>query len=87
MPGGVCFGASGGLRDRWAVGDGSHAGELGLTVYTLLIAILACAVGFVLDQQFRDEDSGNDVNIVMRDAEMLHLEDKADFSRSRCVYY
>ena len=82
--GGVCFGGTGGIRGQWTIGDGSHAGELGLSVYTLLISCLACFVGFLLDQQFRDPDSVEEVNVVMRDAEMMRRDDFEEaVSRSR----
>ena len=41
------------FASNWRLGDGDFAYELGLTIYALLISILACIIGFLLDQQFR----------------------------------
>ena len=41
------------FASNWRLGNGDFAYELGLTIYALLISVLACIIGFLLDQQFR----------------------------------
>ena len=41
------------FSSRWKLGKGDYAYELGLSVFSFLIAVLACITGFLLDQQFR----------------------------------
>jgi hypothetical protein len=46
--GGFCFGDSGGLRTLWRLGEGKHAGELGVTLYTLLLSTLAVRTYYLI---------------------------------------
>jgi hypothetical protein len=50
---GQCTKRSTTFASNWKLGEGDYAFELGLTVFSFLIAVLACIIGFLLDQQFR----------------------------------
>ena len=43
------------FASNWMLGEGDYAYELGLSVYSFLLAVLACITGFMLDNQFRYE--------------------------------
>ena len=59
-----CAGKQVNFNPTWKLGNGDYAYELGLTVFSFLIAGLACVTGFLLDQQFRFQQRAPSLTIV-----------------------
>ena len=74
---GQCVSRSSSFPSSWQLGGGAYAYELGLTVYSFLLGLLACFVGFLLDLQFRLPDSPEEANTIRRHAEKMAAEDSS----------